>query len=219
MCFVKPFHSLRSCDNKHAFNILSTMLFDKVNGCHCRTACGKHRIYQNDLSLLNRIRKLAVIFVRLMSHRITIKSNMTDLCRWDKRCDAIYHPKACTKYRYNCQLLARDHRRLTCLNRGFNRNVLQRKITKCFISHQDSNLFDQLTELICSCIFIADNRNLVLDQRVIHNKYVLHFLCFTSMVLSGTAPLAAVHCLGNTDKILPHFSYKVNHCKILPYPL
>ena len=50
---------------------------------------------------------------------------------------------------------------------------LQRKITEGLIAHQHGNLLNEGTELIGSCGFIAQNGNLVLNQRVVKYHYVI----------------------------------------------
>ena len=182
MFSVKSFQTFRCCDDKHTFNILSTMLLDHPDCIYRRTTGCKHRVCQHDQSLFNRIRKFAVIFMWFMCLRISVKADMTDLCRRNQRCDTVYHTKSGTKYRHNCQLLSGDHWGFTFLDRSFNFHILQWKISQCLISHKDCNFFDQFTELICSCIFVTKHRNFVLDQRMIHNKYVFHvFLHYHSL--------------------------------------
>ena len=78
--FHKGFNALRRCYDRHKFNFLTAVLFNVIYCCDCRTACCKHRVYNNDLTLVYRLGKFAVIFVRLMSDRVTIKSDVTYSC-------------------------------------------------------------------------------------------------------------------------------------------
>ena len=110
MLSVETFQSFRCCDNKHAFDIFAAMFLDHSDCVYSRTASCKHRVCDNDQTLFDRIRQFAVIFVRLMCLRISVKSDVSDLCRRNKCSDTIDHSKSGTKYRNNSQLLACDHR-------------------------------------------------------------------------------------------------------------
>ena len=72
MLLGKSFKAFRCCDDTHKCDILASALLDEINCRYCRTACGKHRIAYYYLTLLNRIRKLTIIFMRLMCLLITV---------------------------------------------------------------------------------------------------------------------------------------------------
>ena len=86
------------------------MLLDHSDSIYRRSSSCKHRIRHNDLSLFDPIRQLTEIFMRFMGLRISIKPDMTDLCKRNQCGNAIHHTKTCTKYRYDRQLLTCDHR-------------------------------------------------------------------------------------------------------------
>ena len=92
-----------------------------------------------------------------MCLRITVQTDMSDLCRRNQSCYTIYHSKTCTKDRYDRQFFTGDHRTFACLDWSLDLHILGWQIAKCLISHQYGNLLDQFTELICSCIFVADH--------------------------------------------------------------
>ena len=171
---MKSLQSLRSRNHKHTLNALAAMFLNEIHSCNSRTAGSQHRVNHNDQTLIDRIRKLAVILMRLMSNRITVKANMTDLGRRNQSSNTVHHTKTCTKNRNNSQLLTGNHGSLASLNRSLNLYILKRKITKCLKTHKNCNLFNKLTEFICSRLFVAENRNLMLDQRMIHNKNIVH---------------------------------------------
>ena len=60
-----------------------------------RAPC-QHRIRYNNSSLLDGIRKLTEIFMRLMCSFITVKTDVSDLCSGNKSKDAVYHTKTCS---------------------------------------------------------------------------------------------------------------------------
>ena len=64
-----------------------------------------------------------------------------------------------------------------CLDGSLHLHILQRKVTEGLIAHQHGNFLDEGAELIGSCGFIAQNGNLVLNQRVVKYHYVIHKFC------------------------------------------
>lgn len=71
MNLMKSLQSLRSRNHKHTLNALAAMFLNEIHSCNSRTAGSQHRVNHNDQTLIDRIRKLAVILMRLMSNRIT----------------------------------------------------------------------------------------------------------------------------------------------------
>ena len=67
----------------HEFDLLSAMLFDKINSSNSRTTCSKHRICNNDQTFRDWAWQFGVVFVWLMCLLITIQTNMTNLCSRD----------------------------------------------------------------------------------------------------------------------------------------
>ena len=72
MILAKSLQSFRSSNDTHELNVLTAMLLDEINCFRAGTAGCKHRIQDNDGSLVNGFRKLAVIFVGLVSFGITV---------------------------------------------------------------------------------------------------------------------------------------------------
>ena len=154
---MQSLDTFRCSDDKHTLDIFSTMLFDIIYCCNSGSTGCKHRIYDNDKTLVNRIRQFAVILMRLMGLRIAVQTDVSDLRRRNQCSHTIYHTKSCTKYRYDGKLFAGDHRAHACLNRCLNLHILDRQIAKCLISHQHCDFLDQFTKLICSCMFVPDH--------------------------------------------------------------
>ena len=72
MILAKSLQAFRSSNDTHEFYVLTAMLLDEINCFRAGTAGCKHRIQDNDGSLVNGFRKLAVIFVGLVSFGITV---------------------------------------------------------------------------------------------------------------------------------------------------
>ena len=81
MCLVKSFQPFRSGNDTHEFDAASALFLYIIHSCLCGSAGCQHGIHDHTDTLINGFRKLAIILVRLMSHRITVKSHMTYFCR------------------------------------------------------------------------------------------------------------------------------------------
>ena len=81
MGFVKAFQTFRSGDDGHELDVPSAVFLDEIHGCDGRTACSQHGIGYHDGSLLNGVRKLAVVLVRLVCDFVAVKTDVTDFGR------------------------------------------------------------------------------------------------------------------------------------------
>ena len=100
------------------------MFLDEIHGCDGRTACSQHGIGYHDGSLLNGVRKLAVVFVRLVCDFVAVKTDVTDFGRGNESEDSVHHAEAGTKDRNDGQLLPCDHGSHTGLDRSLDLNLL-----------------------------------------------------------------------------------------------
>ena len=73
--------ALGCCDDAHELDMGSAVILDGIDRINGAAACGKHRINYNDESLIDGIRKLAVVVMRLMSNGIPVETDMSDLCK------------------------------------------------------------------------------------------------------------------------------------------
>ena len=113
-----------------------------------------------------------------MGHLVAIKTDMTDLCRRHHRQHRIQHTATGTKDRYESQLSACD---LLCghLRQGsLDLYILQGKVAGRLIAHQHCDLGNQLAKLFGAGVFIAEDRQLMLDQRMIKYRYFTHVNSF-----------------------------------------
>lgn len=92
MTFMEMFDTFRSCDNAHEFDVFSAVLFNKIHGSDSGTACGQHRVQNENGSLVDRSRKFAEVFMRFVSFFIAIETDMSNLCGGNKGQDASVMP-------------------------------------------------------------------------------------------------------------------------------
>ena len=100
---------------------------------------------------------------------------MTDFAGRDHRDHAVNHAETGTENGDNGELLARKalHR---CLGNGrFDLDLFERKIAGRLIAHQHGDLADEFAEFLHARVLVAEDRQLVLDQRVVEYVQLTHF--------------------------------------------
>ena len=111
MSLCKSLDSYRSCNDAHELDVLAAVSLNGVDGINGRTACSEHRIDYYDQALVDRIRKLAIIIVRFMCLRISVKADVTDLSKRSESLDARSR-QGCSSNNRSLQQL----RRMACLS-------------------------------------------------------------------------------------------------------
>ena len=80
VCPGKAFQPLRRSDDAEEFDIMPSLSLYKIHGCDSGAAGRQHRIQNQNGSFADSLRKLTVIFMRLMGHRIPLKPHMANPC-------------------------------------------------------------------------------------------------------------------------------------------
>ena len=86
MSLGKFLDALRCSDDAHELDVLAAVILDGIDGINGASARSEHRINDNDQSLIDGIRKLAIIIMRLVGNRISVKADMSYL---GKRCKSL----------------------------------------------------------------------------------------------------------------------------------
>ena len=139
MSFHKSLNSLWCCDDRHKFDILSTVCLNLSHSVNSRTACCKHRVCHNNRSLFNWCREFAIIFLRFMCLFISAKTNMTNFCCWCEGKDSAYHSKSCSEDRNYCKFSSCNDWCHTFLDWSLNFYFLYWQISQSLVSHEHCN--------------------------------------------------------------------------------
>ena len=155
----------------------AAVLLEERAGRRSAAAGGEHRIHHDHVALGDIGRELAVIFDRFEGLRVTVQADVTDLAGRDHCNHAVDHAETGAEDGDDGKLLARKtlHR---CLgNRRFDLNLFQRKVAGRLIAHQHGDLADKLAEFLHARVLVTQDRQLVLDQRVVEYMQLTHFSC------------------------------------------
>ena len=154
---------------------LAAVLLEKINCCQSGAACREHGIYDEDLSLIAVSRELAVIFYGLQCLGISVQTDVADLSCRDHGQHAVYHAQTCSEDRNYSELLALDLLYGCLADRCLDLNIFKLKMSCSLIALKHCDLADAFAELLGSDLFAADEADLMLDHRVVHNYYFCHF--------------------------------------------
>ena len=175
MRLCESLDSLGSRDDAQEMKLSAAVLLEHLNCFQSGAAGSQHGIDDEDLSLRTISGKLAVVFYRSQRLGISVKTDVTDFRRGDHCQHAVYHAKARSQDRNDRELLALDLLNGCLADGRLNLNVFELQVSGRLIAFEHSDLADGLAELLGSDLLAPDQADLVLDQRVIHDKYIFHF--------------------------------------------
>ena len=159
------------------------MLFEHGDRFHGGAAGRQHGINDKDLSFRYICRKLAVIFHRLQCLRISVQTDMTDFRGRDEGQHTFDHAQARAQDGHDRKLLALKDMGFGGADGGLYIFFVHFKISGSLIAFQHGDLADRLAEFLGTCLFTADNTDLMLYQGVIHVDYFCHFLLFPVLIM------------------------------------
>ena len=182
MGLLHLFDALGGGDDVHEGDGLAAIFLDKGDGVGRGAAGGQHGIDHEDLPLGDIGGHLAVILHRLVGLRIPEEADVADFRRGHQVNDGVHHAEASPENGHDGQLLAREHFHLGGGDGRLHLALLGGQIAGCLIAHKGCNFPDNFPEFLHAGILVAENGQLVLQQRVIQNVYSTHkFILFLAL--------------------------------------
>ena len=121
----------------------------------------------------------------LMRLLIPVEADVAYLGGGNQGQNSVYHAEPGAEDGDDSQLFAGQHGSHACFHRRLHLLILQRQIAQGLIAHQHDDLLDQGAEFIGSGRLVPENGNLVLDQRVIKDRYIFHRKACLSICYQG----------------------------------
>ena len=146
MLLLHQLDSFRSSNQTHQSDVLASLLLDKVNSIAGASTGCEHRVSQDDQSLVDALRELAVIWYRFVGLLISVESDETNSCNRNQVAKSVHHAQSSTQNRDNCHFFSCNFLESGSFQRGFHLNILHRKITGDFVAHQEGNFVEKLSE-------------------------------------------------------------------------
>ena len=148
MSCLNSLYSLGSGYKTHETDICAASLLEHGDCIGGTAARCEHRVNNDNYSLADIRRELAVVFYGLVCIGIAIETDMTDLCHGNKLKNAVYHAETGAQYRNDRELFARDDLACHLCDGGFDFVVAQRQISRDLITHEHGNLIEKNAEIL-----------------------------------------------------------------------
>ena len=101
-----------------------------------------------------------------MGLRVAVQANVADLGRGDQIDHRIHHAESGTQDRDDRHFLARQHAHLCLGDGGLDLHLFGGQTAGGLVAHQRGDLTDDFAEFLDAGILVAEDRQLVLQQRM-----------------------------------------------------
>ena len=184
--FGDELDALGSSNKDHELDVVAAALLHFGDRRVGRAAGGEHGVDDHDIALGDVLRHLAEVDVRLKRFLVAEHTDVADTGRRNHAQNAVDQSKTGAQNGHDCNFLTGQRRLLRRADRRFDRLGGERQITGGLIGDEHPDLADQLPEILDAGVFIAHDRQLVRDERMIHDVYVFS-KCFRA---HDVAPLS-----------------------------
>ena len=167
-----PLHSLRRGDEAEEPDLPRPRLAQRGDRGHGRAAGGEHRVEHEEIALHLGRRDLEVVVHRPERVVVAVEADVAHPRRRDQLRDPLDHPEPGAEDRHQRQLLPGHLAAGRPLQRRLDLDRLGREVLGDLVGHQHRDLADQLLEVAGAGVPIAQDRELVEDQRVGENGQV-----------------------------------------------
>ena len=154
--------------------MLAAVLLQKSDGSHGAAAGGQHGIHDEHFPLVNVLGQLAVILHRLVGLRVPEQADVAHLGRGNQVDHGVHHAQTRPENGDNGQLLTGQHLNPGLGHGGFDLHLLGGKVPGGLIAHKGGDFAHQLPELLDRGVLAPQNRQLVLDERMVQYVYATH---------------------------------------------
>ena len=131
-----------------------------------RVAGREHRVEQDHVALGDVVRQLHVVLDRLERLLVAVQADEADARARDQREHGVEHAHARAQDRADGDLLARDPPRGHPLERRLDLDLLVGEVLRRLVGEQERQLVDELAEHLRRRRHVAQQAELVLDERV-----------------------------------------------------
>src|SRR5205823_2742286 len=127
----------------------------------------EHRVEEEDVAIGNVVRQLHEVLDRLERLLVAIEADEADARARDQGENGVEHPDAGAQDRTDGDLLAGDPSRGRALHGRLDLDLLVREILRRLVGQKERELVDELPELLGRRRDVAQEAELVLDERVV----------------------------------------------------
>ena len=161
--------AFRSGDQADELDALCAMLLDLGDGINGAAAGSQHRVQNQNITLCDILRQLAEVLHGLQGLLVAVQADEAHLCGGQQGQHTVQHTHACAQDGHQSQLAASQHLGLCHGDGCFDLHLFQRQVTGRFVAQQGRDLANEVTELLGAGLLVAQNAQLVLQQRMLND--------------------------------------------------
>ena len=169
VCLVQGLDAFRSSDQTDELDALCTVLLDLGDGVNGAAAGCQHRVQDQNVALCNVLGQLAEVLHGLQGLLVAVQADEAHLCSGQQGQHTVQHTHACAQDGHQSQLAASQHLGLCHGDGCFDLHLFQRQVTGRFVAQQGRDLANEVTELLGTGLLVAQNAQLVLQQRMLND--------------------------------------------------
>ena len=162
--------TLRRGDDAHELDVLHAAGLELADGIDGGAAGGQHRVEDDDLTAGDVVRELAVVLHRQGGLRVAIEADVAHFGGGHQLHHTVHHTEARPQDRHKGEFAPGDDAGLGDGHRGLDLDFLERKIPGGLITEKHGDLGDELPEFLGAGVLIPQQRELVLDQRMVGDE-------------------------------------------------
>ena len=167
-------HALGRTDDAHELDVLHAVGLQEVDGGGGGSAGGQHRVDHDHVALGDVGGHLEVVLHGQLGLGVAEQADVADLDVGHHADHAVHHAQTGAEDGNDGKLLAGDAAALGDGHRRLHVDLFQRQVAGRLIAHQHGDFGDKLAEFLHAGLFIAQDGQLVLDQRVIEYDNFAH---------------------------------------------
>ena len=167
-------HAFRGGNHNEQANVFHARLSKVLNRGQSASARSQHWVNHEHHAILDALRHFCVIGMWLVGLFVSLHAEHAHSGRRNNRKHALEHTHACTKNGNHGQGVVLEPHALGFANGGFHLHLQRGQIARRLIGLERRELVDKLAEVRGGGAFVAQNRHLMADQRVVeHGKAIL----------------------------------------------
>src|SRR5438094_4421920 len=165
-------HALGRRDETQEADALGASVLERAHGIRRRAAGREHGIEHEEIARVLAGRDLEIVVHRLERVVLAVDTDVADACRGDELRDTLDHAEPRAQDRHEGELLPGHPDSPHPLERRFHLRGLERQVLGHLVRHEHGDLVHELLEVPGGGVLVPENRELVLDQRVIEHREV-----------------------------------------------
>ena len=169
VCLVQGLDAFRSGDQADELDALCAMLLDLGDGVNGAAAGSQHRVQNQNIALCDILRQFAEVLHGLQGLLVAVQADEAHLCSGQQGQHTVQHTHACAQDGHQSQLAASQHLGLCHGDGRLDLHLFQRQVTGRFVAQQGCDLANEVTELLGAGLLVAQNAQLVLQQRMLND--------------------------------------------------